>query len=287
MSQVNAQAPVSAPAAAPASNAPASSPAAAPAQGVQGQFVQVDKGRLGKWGGDYHKALSIADRAEAFQEKFGGSLDDIEAYLIQQQQQAAAPDPNAAAGQQQQANPDDAPLTAAQIQKILDERDNKQQIQQQQYQTQQQLNRAITEAQSSRDTATKSILEGVGIKADDKGQLPPHAEMVSGYIERAIDRQIKASLPGYKQGDRNFVWQALQTTQPTPAMIAAAQEEVARVLGGFSATAVSSFAQGQSGTPAQTLGGGAAGRQEPKSAKDMTPQQFRNYTAGLPLNTPA
>jgi hypothetical protein len=279
--------------AAPASGSGQAAAQGASSQGNAGQFIQVDTQGLKDWGGDWHKAVADAKRGQrlsTFEQRVGMSIDEYEAML---EQSLAASQQGQEQGQQQQGQQgqpaqggDDAPLTASAIQKMLDERDAKLAQQQQQIQTQSQLNQAITEARSSQETATKTILDGVGVKPDADGKLSWFGNTVQRAVQTALDEQIRLSLPSFKQKDRNAVWNAIRTTKPTPAMIAAAQEEVANGLKNRDAEAVSSFAQGQQGTPSQTLGGGTGGKNEPKSAKDMTPLQFRNVASGLPLNHP-
>jgi len=72
-------APYSAPAPAPAQPPqPAYQPAAAPAQTPQDQFVQVDRGRLAPWNGDYHTALRDAHTGR----QYGSALELARQYNV-------------------------------------------------------------------------------------------------------------------------------------------------------------------------------------------------------------
>jgi hypothetical protein len=163
------------------------------------------------------------------------------------------------------------PLTAEQIEAILDKREQKAAKAQQEAQTQQQRAAAEQTARQDRDAWYTSAAKEL-FPPDKDGKQPPIAGKISALLERELIGIMVDDMPEWQRTHKDaqeHLNRAVNYTKATDAQKAKALKAVQDVLADFTTTARSQFASGQANTPAATLAGGAGGRQDNQlSAKD-------------------
>ncbi len=303
-------APQPAPAPAPA---PAPEPAYAPAPVAPApvdNFVQVDRGRLEPWGGDYHAALADAQRGRQVGQ-YGSALELAQQHgvtpdILQEMLTAWAAEPQASA-QPYPPQPVPPVLTQAyldtalqQLQEtvggqmdqrlagVLEQRD-------QLYDQRTRVQQSISEANALRETAEQTFLTGLGLQTANEDGTPykPGRSALrelrdatyTAMAERMPDElselqaQAKANPSDLALQQRSEAAVSQYYATPNEADLAAAATDCEWLKDNkYEMAAV--VAQEQATVPDATGGDGTPGTPPPTDYAGMTPQQRQDAVMG-------
>lgn len=244
-------------------------------QGADDGFVRVPKESLADWGGDWHALAGAAKAKRDFERRYNATLDQIAAYN----------DANAAQGQPEpepEIKPDatgqdqgEPPLTAAQLKKLLDDRDAETAKKTKKQQEEAQKQQRREQARNARTRAAQEALKAAGFGPDDKGKSPDEAEALGLIFDYLVSKGMIEDVPEFDRNNPDRIRDALDYSPPKDTHTAKATKALQALLTAIGAKHTAKFAEGQKDTPDNTLGSGTGGGQPRVSIQNMTPQQLR------------
>jgi DNA-binding transcriptional MerR regulator len=225
---------------------------------------------MGAWGKDWHNAIGTANKVRDFEAKYGMSIEQIMQYM---DETPAAPADQGQPGQAEPpppTDPEDAPLTAKQLQELLDAREQKQAEAFQKQQARTESQRRTAAASEARSKWVSDQLATLGFKPDEKaGQMPEESLIAEEALHTILVKAMREAVPHFKQNDPDYFATMYRESVPSAEVRAKAIEQFNRLFGNFKQRFLSAAATGQSQLPEATLSDGAGGRPEPEAISEL------------------